>query len=153
MRRKSAKSDEWERLVAAAREVSRNAHAPYSRLRIGAAIEAADGTIYSGCNVENSSFGLTVCAERVALQCAVAAGARSFTRLAIYTSDAGPLSPCGACRQALVEFSPDLAIRSVGRGGLQRDFELAKLLPRAFGWPFDCAQGGPAGEASNQPEG
>ena len=153
MSRKAAKSGDWERLTAAARAASANAHAPYSRLRIGAAIEADDRTVYSGCNVENSSFSLTMCAERVALHCAVAHGARGFSRLVIYTLDAGPLSPCGACRQALVEFAPNLEIRSIGRGGLQREFELAKLLPQAFGWPFDCAQGEPAGEAFNQPEG
>ncbi len=145
MSKRAAKSADWERLTAAAQGASANAYAPYSHLRIGAAIEADDRAVYSGCNVENSSFSLTMCAERVALHCAVAHGARGFSRLVIYTLDAGPLSPCGACRQALVEFAPDLSIRSIGRGGLQREFDLAKLLPRAFGWP--------AGEASNQPEG
>jgi len=136
---------DWEHLIAAAHEVSKHAHAPYSRLRIGAALEAEGGAVYTGCNVENSSFGLTICAERVALHCAVAHGARKFKRLVIYTADAGPLSPCGACRQVLMEFVPRLPILSIGRRGLRREFELADLLPQAFGWP--------AGEASSQPEG
>lgn len=136
---------DWERLIAAAHEVSKHAHAPYSRLRIGAALEAEGGAVYTGCNVENSSFGLTICAERVALHCAVAHGSRKFKRLVIYTADAGPLSPCGACRQVLMEFVPRLPILSIGRRGLRREFELADLLPQAFGWP--------AGEASSQPEG
>ena len=136
---------DWERLIAAADEVSRHAHAPYSRLRIGAALEAEGGAVYTGCNVENSSFGLTICAERVALHCAVAHGVRKFKRLVIYTADAEPLSPCGACRQVLMEFVPRLPILSIGRRGLRREFELADLLPQAFGWL--------AGEASSQPEG
>jgi cytidine deaminase len=145
MSRKATKPSDWEPLIAAAREASANAHAPYSQLHIGAALEAGDGAVYQGCNVENSSFGLTLCAERVALHCAVAHGARRFRRLVIYTAEAGPLSPCGACRQVLMEFVPRLPILSIGRGGLRREFELAALLPQAFGWP--------AGEASSQPEG
>jgi cytidine deaminase len=133
--RKTGKSQgDWEHLIAAAREASEHAHAPYSRLRIGAALEAERGAVYTGCNVENSSFGLTICAERVALHCAVAHGSRKFKRLVIYTADAGPLSPCGACRQVLMEFVPRLPILSIGRRGLRREFELADLLPQAFGW-------------------
>jgi cytidine deaminase len=150
MRKTGKRRDDWERLIGAAREVSQRAHAPYSRLGIGAALEAEGGEVYTGCNVENSSFGLTVCAERVALQCAVASGARSFRRLVIYTAGAGPLSPCGACRQVLMEFAQRLPILSVGRGDLRREFELAELLPRAFGYPAGDPR--PAGEASRQPE-
>jgi cytidine deaminase len=144
MRKRTRTRSNWESLIAAAREASTHAHAPYSRLNVGAALEADAGAIYTGCNVENSSFGLTICAERAAVHCAVAQGARKLERLVIYTADAGPLSPCGACRQVLMEFVPRLPILSLGRGGLRREFELADLLPQAFGWP--------AGEASSQPE-
>jgi cytidine deaminase len=104
-------------------------------LRVGAALEGRSGKVYIGCNVENSSFGLTICAERAALFRAIAEGEREFRRLVIYTPDGGPLSPCGACRQVLAEFSPRLRILSVGRGGLRREFNLADLLPEAFAWP------------------
>jgi len=135
---------EWTKLVAAARRASRRAYAPYSSLRVGAALEGEQGTLYVGCNVENSSFGLTICAERAALFRAIAEGNRVFRRLVIYTPDAGPLSPCGACRQVLAEFSRTLPMLSLGRGGLRREFNLADLLPQAFGWP--------AGEANSQTE-
>jgi len=136
--------DDWDRLLSAAREAAAQAYAPYSKLRIGAALEGASGAVYTGCNVENASFGLTMCAERVAVGCAVAAGERRFRRLALYTEDGGPLSPCGACRQVLAEFCDRLPILSVGRGGLQREFELAELLPEAFRLP--------AGEAGGEQE-
>ena len=129
------KADDWGKLAAAARRASRRAYAPYSSLRVGAALEGRSGKVYIGCNVENSSFGLTICAERAALFRAIAEGEREFRRLVIYTPDGGPLSPCGACRQVLAEFSPRLRILSVGRGGLRREFNLADLLPEAFAWP------------------
>jgi cytidine deaminase len=144
MGKRSEKRTEWDRLTTRAREAAQQAYAPYSRLRVGAALESQEGQIFVGCNVENSSFGLTMCAERVALHCAVAQGARSFRRLALFTPDAGPLSPCGACRQALAEFSERLPIVSAGRGGVEREFDLGDLLPQAFGWP--------AGEASREQE-
>lgn len=126
--------DAWEQLLTAAQVVSRKAYAPFSGLRIGAALEGEHGC-YAGCNVENASFGLTICAERAAVQCAVAAGERNFRRLVIFTEDALPLPPCGACRQVLAEFTSRLPILSVGRKGERREFELAELLPHAFGWP------------------
>jgi cytidine deaminase len=127
--------NEWEQLKAAARAASERAYAPYSRLRVGAALLTAGGRVHTGCNVENSSFGLTVCAERTAVLRAVAEGEAKWSRLVVYTPDAGPLSPCGACRQVLAEFSRELPILSVGRGGLEREFNLKELLPQAFGWP------------------
>jgi cytidine deaminase len=146
MRTSRTQESSWEELVAAAQAASRQAHAPYSGLRVGAALEAEGGEVHAACNVENSSFGLTVCAERAAVFQAVASGARQFSRLAIFTADSGPLSPCGACRQVLVEFcrERDLPILSVGLGGLRREFELSSLLPQAFGWP--------AGEAGSEQE-
>src|SRR3954470_15696361 len=97
-----------QQLVQAAIGVRQRAYARYSQFLVGAAVLAADGKIYSGCNVENSSYGLTICAERAAVFSAVAAGQRQFQMLAIATAGGG--TPCGACRQVLAEFAPDLAI-------------------------------------------
>lgn len=142
MGREMGEQTEWEHLLSAARAASQRAHAPYSTLRVGAALEGESGAVYAGCNIENSSFGLTVCAERVAIGCAVAQGESDFRRLLLFTPDAGPLSPCGACRQVLAEFCAQLPILSVGRGDVRRTFDLADLLPQAFGWPA----GEPSGE-------
>lgn len=119
-------------LQAAARAAKERAYAPYSTFRVGAALLASDGTVFQGCNVENASFGLTVCAERVAIQTAVAAGVTSFRAVAIATDKDVPVPPCGACRQVLREFAPDLQVV------LEQDPEpivvsLAELLPRSFG--------------------
>jgi cytidine deaminase len=126
---------DWDALASAAVEASRNAYAPHSRLHVGAALQGRSGRVYRGCNIENASLGLTICAERVALFRAIADGERDFEGLAIFTADRESLSPCGACRQVLAEFAPDLHIVSVGQGGGRTDFELGALLPHAFGLP------------------
>ncbi len=118
-------------LVARAREAQARAYAPYSGFRVGAALEANDGTIYLGCNVENASYGLAICAERSALVAAVTAGATAFRRLAVATDAEPPASPCGACRQMLAEFGTDLAVTAVGPS-TTRTWTLDELLPDAF---------------------
>ena len=114
-----------------ARDVMRNAYAPYSNFRVGAAIEADDGTIHVGCNVENASYGLTICAERMAVGAAVAAGKRSLKRVAVATAVEPPATPCGACRQLLAEFGLDLEIIAAGPS-TERRWTLKQLLPEAF---------------------
>lgn len=121
------------RLCAAARAVQRQAYAPASKFRVGAAVLAADGRMFVGCNVENASFGLTICAERAAVCAAVAAGARRLGAVAIATPLARAARPCGACRQVLAEFGPRMAVLLVGRGRSRCEHTtLAALLPEQF---------------------
>jgi len=121
------------RLIRAALEARERAYAPYSHFAVGAALLAADGRIFTGCNVENASYGLTMCAERVALFKAVSEGAREFTAIAI-ACGAGPCAPCGACRQVLREFSPDLLVIMADAAGKEvRKERLSSLLPSSFG--------------------
>jgi len=108
------------------------AYAPYSGFRVGAAIEAADGSIHSGCNVENASFSVTMCAERVALGSAIRSGHRSLSRVYICSDSPEPVPPCGTCRQALSEFGLDLEVVSEGRDGRARSWSLSDLLPAQF---------------------
>ena len=108
-----------------------NAHAPYSGFAVGAALLCADGTVFTGCNVENLSFGLSMCAERVAVGAAVAAGKRDFLCIAVAADTTEAISPCGACRQVLAEFNPGLAVFSANLSGKAQEFSLGHLLPRA----------------------
>jgi cytidine deaminase len=121
-----------DRLIAAAREAQAQAYAPYSKFRVGAALEAMDGTIFLGCNVENASYGLTICAERAAVCAAIRAGARQFRRAVVASQVDPPAAPCGACRQVLAEFGLDLPIDGVGPTQAVR-WRLSELLPDAFG--------------------
>lgn len=121
-----------DKLIEAARAAQRRAYAPYSNFHVGAALESEDGTIYTGCNVENASYGLTICAERAAICAAVAAGARKFRRAVVVSDVNPPAAPCGACRQVLAEFGRELRIDGVGPGGTV-SWTIAQLLPAAFG--------------------
>jgi cytidine deaminase len=119
-------------LLAAARKARLNAIADYSGFAVGAALETAEGAIVTGCNVENATYGLTMCAERVALFKALSAGHRAFRRLAVVADSASPAPPCGACRQLLQEFAPNLDIVSANLGSRTRRWRAAALLPEPF---------------------
>lgn len=121
-----------DRLVAAARRVRRRALAPYSNFKVGAALETADGTVITGVNIENATYGLTVCAERVAMFSALAAGHRTFRRIAIVADTAEPTPPCGACRQILWEFGGDLPVTLANTRRITGRHQLADLLPLPF---------------------
>ena len=118
-------------LIAKAVETRTLAYAPYSNFAVGAALETRSGKVFTGCNVENLSYGLTCCAERNAVFAAVAAGEREFARIVIVADSREPITPCGACRQVLAEFSEDLEVRSVNLQGVEYSANLRELLPRA----------------------
>jgi cytidine deaminase len=121
-------------LLRRAREASLHAYAPYSRFPVGAAALTADGAICAGANVENASYGLSMCAERNAIFQAIAGGARSIRAIAVYTPTRATTPPCGACRQVIAEFGADvLVICSCDEPGAERRYRLAELLPAAFG--------------------
>lgn len=121
------------RLLAAAKAAARQAYAPYSRFRVGAAVLTASGKIYAGANVENASYGLSNCAERTAVFGAVAAGERKVIAVAVYTPTRKPTAPCGACRQVIGEFGPRAAVLCACRSRERIETTLDRLLPAAFG--------------------
>ncbi len=119
-------------LIAAATDARERAIAPYSGFRVGAALETAGGRVITGCNIENASFGLTVCAERVALLTALAAGERSFRSVAVVSHAAEPATPCGPCRQLLWEYCGDIEVVTASTAGAVTRYRLAELLPHPF---------------------
>ena len=122
-------------LLAAALAARENAFAPYSKFQVGAAIEDADGRIHTGCNVENATYGLTVCAERVAVFKAISEGVRKFRRVAVAADTDTLTPPCGACRQILWEFCGDVEIVLVNPRGKTETYRLKDLFPK----PFDAS--------------
>jgi len=123
-------------LHAAALTARENAHAPYSKFRVGAALEDTSGRVHTGCNVENATYGLTLCAERVAVFKAISEGAREFRRIAIAADTDALTPPCGACRQILWEFCGDIEIMMVNLHGKSEVLRLKELFPRAFDASF-----------------
>ncbi|MDG4655495.1 cytidine deaminase [Ectobacillus antri] len=120
-------------LIQKAIEARQNAYVPYSKFKVGAALLAADGKLYQGCNVENASYGLTNCAERTALFKAVSEGDKDFTAIAVVGDTAGPISPCGACRQVMVELcKPETKVYLANLKGDVQETTVAALLPGAF---------------------
>jgi cytidine deaminase len=126
----SDRSDE--ELVALARQAREYAHAQYSGFKVGAALELADGTVSTGCNIENATYGLTLCAERVALVKALSEGHTSFSRIAVVADTAEPTPPCGSCRQLLWEYCGDIAVILGNLEGPRSRYSLKALLPLAF---------------------
>ena len=121
-----------ENLIAAAKRAREKAYAPYSNYKVGAALLAEDGRVFTGCNVENASFGLTVCAERNAVAAAIQAGSTGFRAIAIVVDDTSPAAPCGACRQVLAEFKNDLHVILANLEGKRKDCVLSELIPELF---------------------
>ena len=123
-------------LITAATEVRENAFAPYSDFRVGAAVESESGTIYTGCNVESASYGLTVCAERVAIWKGISQGEKKFGSIAVVVDTEELTPPCGVCRQIIWEFCGDVPVILANLHGKTETVQMAELLPRAFDSKF-----------------
>ena len=121
------------KLIDMAANVMENSYSPYSRFKVGAAVECGDGSVFTGCNIENAAFGATMCAEAAAIASAVSAGKQKFKRIAIISEGGTYCFPCGACRQLLSEFSPDMELLCARADGRYVSYPLATLLPMAFG--------------------
>ncbi|MDO5001902.1 MAG: cytidine deaminase [Eubacteriales bacterium] len=119
-------------LISLAKKASYNAYVPYSHFSVGAALQCADGSVFTGCNVENAALGSTICAERTACVKAVSEGKREFVRIAIYADSQNWPTPCGACRQFLAEFAPDIEILCSKAGDRYVSYKLSELLPHIF---------------------
>ena len=124
--------EEWTALTNAALKAMGKAYAPYSQFQVGAALLTIEGDIIPGCNVENASYGLTLCAERTAIASAVVQGKQVFRACVVVTNTSPPSSPCGVCRQVLHEFAPDLPVRMVNPQGETFDTDIRTLLPESF---------------------
>ncbi|MEP6925813.1 MAG: cytidine deaminase [Pyrinomonadaceae bacterium] len=129
-------NSEIENLIEAAKHARGNAFAPYSNFKVGAAVKTADGAIFTGCNVENASYGLTVCAERVAIWKAMSEGKRDFVSLAVVADTEELTPPCGACRQIIWEFCGDIPVTMANLHDKSETLQMSELLPRAFGREF-----------------
>ncbi len=121
-------------LISLAKKASYNAYVPYSHFSVGAALQCADGSVFTGCNVENAALGSTICAERTACVKAVSEGKREFVRIAIYADSQNWPTPCGACRQFLAEFAPDIEILCTKAGDRYVSYKLSELLPHIFNY-------------------
>lgn len=119
-------------LINIAVEAAEKAYAPYSKFAVGAALECNDGTVFTGCNIENASYGCTNCAERTAVFKAVSEGRKEFRRIAIFADTDDYCMPCGTCRQVLNEFAPSIEVLSVRRDGRYVSYSLKELLPKSF---------------------
>ncbi|MBP1657049.1 MAG: cytidine deaminase [Bacteroidetes bacterium] len=124
---------QYRTLVSRARAAKRHSHSPYSRFRVGAAVLAASGKVYTGCNIENSSYGLTVCAERTALFKAVSEGEKSFVAVAIASDETSSTPPCGACRQVIMDLAGDIDVILSTSNGSFTVMKASDLLPHPFG--------------------
>jgi cytidine deaminase len=124
---------EWKTLADTARDASRHSYCPYSKFHVGAAVLMEGGYLFAGSNVENASYGLTICAERNAVFQAAAQGFREVVAVAVYTPTPTPTAPCGACRQVINEFGPDAEVLSICDGPGTIRARLSELLPEAFG--------------------
>ena len=125
----------WEALLAAAKAASARAYCPYSRFAVGAAVQTTDGRVFAACNVENASYGLAICAERNAIFHAVAAGARDIVAIAVYTPTPAYTTPCGACRQVLLELAANADVLCGCDGAGRGHFTVQALLPHGFSLP------------------
>ena len=124
-------------LIEEAKLARENADAPFSKFKVGAALKTAGGKVYRGCNVENATYGLTVCAERVALLSAIAAGERKFTAIAVVTQSDVPSTPCGPCRQLMWEKCGDIDVSLANLTGQQLDYKLSTLFPHPFNFSLE----------------
>jgi cytidine deaminase, homotetrameric len=119
-------------LLNMAREAAQNAYVPYSHFPVGAALECADGSVFTGCNVENAALGSTICAERTAIVKAVSEGRTKFVRIAIFGEGENYCMPCGACRQVMAEFADDMEVLCTRSGGRYVSYRLSQLMPHKF---------------------